>query len=188
MFLWDVSTGQRIRRFRGHDSAVNAVTFAAEDSVVVSGGYDRAVKIWDARSNSVDAIQSITAWRDSVTSVTVSGHCITGGSVDGTVRTMDVRAGRMQTDDLGHPVLCVRTSRDGNCTLAGMLGSRLALLDRSSGEVLAEYRGHRNDSAKVDSCLTYGDAYVVSGSEVGKRALVRFDSIQPTLCSATRVF
>lgn len=34
MFLWDVATGQKIRRFRGHDSAVNAVEFAADDSVV----------------------------------------------------------------------------------------------------------------------------------------------------------
>lgn len=36
-----------------------------------------------------------------------------------------------------------------------------------SREVLAEYRGHRNDTAKVDSCLTYGDAHVASGSEAG---------------------
>lgn len=34
VFLWDVATGQKIRRFRGHDSAVNAVEFAADDSVV----------------------------------------------------------------------------------------------------------------------------------------------------------
>ena len=31
VFLWDVTTGQKIRRFRGHDSAVNAVRFAADD-------------------------------------------------------------------------------------------------------------------------------------------------------------
>jgi WD40 repeat protein len=51
--------GQKIRRFRGHESAVNAVEFAADDSVVVSAGYDRAVKMWDARSNSIDPIQSV---------------------------------------------------------------------------------------------------------------------------------
>ena len=101
MFLWDVSTGQKIRRFRGHDSAVNAVSFAADDQVVITAGYDRAVKIWDARSNSIDPIQSVVAWRDAVTSLTVAGHCITGGSVDGTLRTLDVRAGRMHVDDLG---------------------------------------------------------------------------------------
>jgi len=46
-------------------------------------------------------------------------------------------------------VLCVRQSGDGECLLAGMLGSRLALLDRSSGDVLAEYRGHTNESFKA---------------------------------------
>jgi len=28
VFLWDVASGQKIRRFRGHESAVNAVQFA----------------------------------------------------------------------------------------------------------------------------------------------------------------
>lgn len=70
-------------------------------STVISAGYDRAVKIWDVRSNSVDPIQSISAWRDAVTSLTVAGHRVSGGSVDGSVRTVDVRAGRMHTDDLG---------------------------------------------------------------------------------------
>ena len=122
MFLWDVSTGQKIRRFRGHDSAVNAVSFAADDQVVITAGYDRAMKMWDCRSNSIDPIQSVVAWRDAVTSLTVAGHRITGGSVDGTLRTLDVRAGRVHVDDLGHPVLCVRRSRDDNCLLTGMLG------------------------------------------------------------------
>jgi WD40 repeat protein len=41
VFYWDVSTGRTIRRFRGHDSAVNSVTFAASDTVLVTGGYDQ---------------------------------------------------------------------------------------------------------------------------------------------------
>ena len=40
-------------------------------------------------------------------------------------------------------------------------GSRLALLDRGSGDVLAEYVGHVNEAAKVDSCLTTGKAVYV---------------------------
>jgi WD40 repeat protein len=46
VFLWDVSTAQKIRRFKGHDSAINAIQFAADDAVIVTAGYDRAVKIW----------------------------------------------------------------------------------------------------------------------------------------------
>jgi len=41
VFYWDVSTGRTIRRFRGHDSAVNSVTFGATETVLVTGGYDQ---------------------------------------------------------------------------------------------------------------------------------------------------
>jgi len=36
---------------------VNAVRFNHTDAALVSGGYDRSVKIWDCRSNSMDAMQ-----------------------------------------------------------------------------------------------------------------------------------
>jgi hypothetical protein len=67
--------------------------------------------IWDNRSKSIDPVQSIVAWKDSVTSLVVSGHKITGGSVDGTVATLDIRAGRLKRDELGHPVGRCRLNR-----------------------------------------------------------------------------
>ena len=148
VFLWDVATGQKIRRFRGHDAAVNAVSFAADDQVVVSAGYDRAVKFWDVRSNSIDAIQSVCAWKDSVTSLAITrNHCVTAASVDGSIRTMDLRAGRATADALGseHPITSVRASGDERCFLLSVLGGRCVLLDRGDGDVLAEYRGHVHD-------------------------------------------
>ena len=170
VFLWDVSTGQKIRRFRGHEAAVNAVRFAANDQCVVSAGYDRSVRFFDCRSNSADPIQSVVEWSDSVTCVCVhgGGHRVSGGSVDGTVRTLDVRAGRTHRDDLGHPVTSLSVSGDDQCLLAGMLDSRMCLLDASDGSVMAEYRGHVSDVTKVDSALTLGDGHAVSGSEDGR--------------------
>jgi len=35
------------------------VCHAASDEVLVTGGYDQAVKVWDCRSRSVDAIQTM---------------------------------------------------------------------------------------------------------------------------------
>ena len=118
-------------RFRGHDAAVNAVSFAADDQVVVSAGYDRAVKFWDVRSNSIDAIQSVCAWKDSVTSLAITrNHCVTAASVDGSIRTMDLRAGRATADALGseHPITSVRASGDERCFLLSVLGGRCVLL------------------------------------------------------------
>lgn len=47
--------------------------------------------------------------RDSVTSVAVTERAeILAGSVDGAVRRFDVRMGRLFTDELHHPVTCVK--------------------------------------------------------------------------------
>lgn len=123
MFYWDVATGRVIRKFRGHDSEVNAVKFDEYASVVVSAGYDRSLRAWDCRSHSTEPIQVIDSFLDSVMSVCLTKTEIIGGSVDGTVRTFDIRFGREISDDLGQPVNCISLSNDGNCVLASCLDS-----------------------------------------------------------------
>jgi mitogen-activated protein kinase organizer 1 len=105
---------------------------------------------------------------DSVTSVVVHGCEIVAASVDGTVRTFDVRRGEIKTDHLHLPVTSVRLSNDGNCLLASRMDSRLLLLERASGEMLNEYTGHKNTEFKVQACFSNTDAHVVSGSEDGR--------------------
>lgn len=63
VFLWDVSTGCFIRKLRGHDSTINAVTHAANDDVLVTAGYDQCVKLWDMKSRSSEAMQVMKAFR-----------------------------------------------------------------------------------------------------------------------------
>lgn len=106
---------------------MNAVKFNEYASVVVSAGYDRSLRVWDCRSHStepiqvvfftsknfvVDAgnkcmltysskvlvdVQIIDTFSDTVMSVCLTKTEIIGGSVDGTVRTFDIRIGRYVT-------------------------------------------------------------------------------------------
>ena len=151
-------------------SAVNAVQFACGGAVIVTAGYDRSVRWWDCRSNSFDPIQVCTPFSDSVTCLApVTGHVITAGSVDGTLRAFDVRLGKCTTDTLGAPVTGVATSRDGACLLAALTGpSVLRLLDCARGILLAQYTGHVNPTAKCGAALTADDARVVAGGEDGR--------------------
>ncbi|KAJ1398573.1 WD40/YVTN repeat-like-containing domain superfamily [Sesbania bispinosa] len=167
IFYWDVATGRVIKKFRGHDGEVNGVKFNEYSSVVVSAGYDQSLRAWDCRSHSTEPIQIIDTFADSVMSVCLTKTKIIGGSVDGTVQTFDIRIGREISDNLGQPVNCISMSNDGNCILAGCLDSTLRLLDRSTGELLQEYKGHTNKSYKLDCCLTNTDAHVTGGSEDG---------------------
>jgi len=165
VFLWDVGTGQPIRRFKGHDSRVNCLAFNEDCSVLISGSYDKTVKIWDCRSRSFTPIQTLSEAKDSVSSLFVSSEEIITACVDGCVRNYDIRTGRLKTDFMGQPCTSVSLSNDANCLLISSLDSSIRLLDKQSGELLGEYKGHVNNQYKIASSLSNTDAYVVSGSE-----------------------
>jgi mitogen-activated protein kinase organizer 1 len=63
------------------------------------------------------------------------------------------------------PVTSVKLSNDTNCVLLSCLDSHLRLLDKSNGDILNDYSGHKNEVYALRSCFSYDDAYVISGSE-----------------------
>ena len=45
------------------------IAYAAGDEVLVTGGYDQAIRLWDCRSRSFEPIQTLKNFGDAVTSV-----------------------------------------------------------------------------------------------------------------------
>ena len=62
-------------------------------------------------------------------------------SVDGTVQRFDIRGGCLYADALGSPVSSIALSHDQNCILAACLDNCVRLLDKATGELLAQYSG-----------------------------------------------
>lgn len=160
VFLWDVTSGQVTRRYRAHQAQVNCVRFNDDSTVVLSGSQDGQLKAWDTRSKSREPIQIMTDSKDSITSICVSNYEIATGSLDGKVRRYDLRKGSLDVDDvkckmkpkdvyinihkitncfiISAPVGNICLTKDGQCVLASSINSRLKLIDKDSGEVLAE--------------------------------------------------
>ncbi|KAI0434678.1 WD40-repeat-containing domain protein [Xylaria sp. FL1042] len=176
VFLWDVASAQTLRRFggggtQGHSARVNSVCFAGEgDSLLVSGGLDTSVRIWDVRSGAPKPVQVLGEAKDAVTAVAAAPHGpeIVAGSVDGRVRTYDVRRGRCVTDVVGPSVTSLCLTRDGKAVLVGALDSKLRLMDRETGGCLKTYGdpGWRNQDLRVQSILGGKEQYVVAGDEM----------------------
>ncbi|KAK0069941.1 WD repeat domain-containing protein 83 [Biomphalaria pfeifferi] len=166
--LFDVSTGQTVRKFRDHAGTVNTVCFNEESTVILSGSIDCSVRAWDIRSKKHEPIQILNEAKDSVTSVQVSDHEILSGSADSKVRRYDLRMGKMFSDYVGKPISCVRFTRDSQCVLVSSTDTTVKLIDKDSGEMLNQYQGHKNVSYKIDCCLNHQDTQVLSGSEDGK--------------------
>uniref|UniRef100_A0A8K9XNS5 WD repeat domain-containing protein 83 n=1 Tax=Oncorhynchus mykiss TaxID=8022 RepID=A0A8K9XNS5_ONCMY len=161
VILWDVATGQVTRKLRGHAGV------RENNTTIFSCSIDGTVRCWDTRSRKFDPIQILDEAQDGVSSLKVSEHELLTGSVDGRVRRYDLRMGQLHVDFINSPITCVCFSADGQCTLTSSLDSTVRLLDKSTGEMLGEYTGHKMKGYKLDCCLSSKDTHVLSCSEDG---------------------
>nr|VWO98991.1 Mitochondrial division protein 1 [Ganoderma boninense] len=158
VFLWDVMTGQTIRRISGHMGKIFAVEFNEDATVLASGSYDSTVRLWDMRSQNRAPIQILEDARDAVQALHVGRSYICTGSVDGHVRTYDLRMGELRSDFIG----------DNQTYLATTLDAHVRLMDMSTGKMLNDFKGHASASYRIRACFGHGEASVVCGDENGK--------------------
>jgi mitogen-activated protein kinase organizer 1 len=150
---------------------VNCAVFTgSNDTLLMTGSYDKLVRIFDLRGRSVMPVQTLQGAKDSVSDILApsSSARVHVASIDEAVRTYDVRRGEVSVDDLGASASSLSLSRDGACLLCACLDSCLRLLDIASGELLAAYTGHRNADYKIGCAVLHDDSAVVAGSEDGR--------------------
>ncbi|TVY53427.1 WD repeat domain-containing protein [Lachnellula suecica] len=178
VFHWDVTRAQTIRRFggnHGHVARINTVTFAgASDSLLISGSFDASVRIWDVKSQNMKPIMVLEEARDSVTCVLTGAGAGKGGeyeiltgSVDGRVRSYDVRMGKLEVDVVGASVTSLQRTRDGKGILVGALDSTIRLMDRDGGGLLKAYKDDKwkNDEFRLRSTFGGNERWVLCGNE-----------------------
>ncbi|KAF3009672.1 hypothetical protein E8E13_008218 [Curvularia kusanoi] len=170
VFVWDVQTAQTVRRFTGHAGRVNRGVFGGDgDGIIATGSFDGTVKIWDLKSNSYKPIMTLDDAKDSVTDVAIHDAEILSSSVDGRVRSYDLRTGMCQTDVIGASCTSLGVSKKGTELLVSSLDSTIRLMDRTNGELLKAYKDETfvNKDLRVKSTLGLNDSVVLSGSDDG---------------------
>lgn len=115
--------------------------------------------------------------KDSISAVLTSrtgggggaGHAyeILAGSVDGRVRTYDLRMGRVEEDVIGASVTSLARTRDGKGVLVGCLDSSIRLMDRDTGGLLKQYKtdAFTNTEFRLESAFGGKEQFVISGNE-----------------------
>ena len=93
--------GQRFMALRGHTGRVNSVAFSPDGSRIVSGSFDRALRIWDALAG-VPIGKPLLGHKGQVLSVAVSpnGKHIVSGSTDRTLRLWSLATGATLSEPL----------------------------------------------------------------------------------------
>lgn len=179
----DMITQQTLRRFTGHTGRINGVTFGPD--IYASASYDATTCLWDGRSRSAKPIQTLIGARDSVTQVQVSlpdTALIWTASVDGAIRTYDVRKGILTCDELGTPLTGLTVTHDDQLLAAAGLDGTIRLLEVDRGELVNTYEGsHAAGTYGLECCVTANDTTIVSGSQDGQAVmydLVRASCVQ----------
>ena len=169
----DVVTGQCKRRLQGHVGRVNDVAVNDGAEVYLSASYDATVRMWDGRSRSYEPIQIFKEAKDSVTAVhsiqSDNMALIRTASVDGVVRTYDLRMGVLQSDNVQSPITGMCPTSDGRCLVVNCLDGALRLIDMDKGQLLQHYAdGHKAGQYGLNCAISAGDDFVATGSEDGR--------------------
>lgn len=181
----DVVAQQVQRRFHGHDGRINAVCISKDVQTFLSASYDGTVRIWDARSRSPTPIQILRDAKDSVTGIhtvqTTPGEAvICSCSVDGIVRSYDLRRGQVRCDDVKNAICSMALTHDEQCLAISCLDATIRLMEVDTGELLNTYSKHHVAGNYALQCtLTADDANIVTGSEDGRAVL--YDLVRGTM-------
>lgn len=122
--IFDVKTGERTRRWRGHTGIVNSCQIVRRGGpeLVVSGSDDCTVKIWDNRQK-----EAVSTFENDyqVTSVSFSdaGDMVYSAGLDNEIKVWDVRKNQLAYTLKGHndTVAGMAVSPDGNHLLTNSM-------------------------------------------------------------------
>ncbi|KKK12900.1 hypothetical protein P175DRAFT_0523917 [Aspergillus ochraceoroseus IBT 24754] len=166
--VWSVQTGQLLDQLSGHEGPVSALAFAADGNHLVSGSWDRTVRIWSifGRTQTSEPLQIASdvlsvAFRPDgkqVAASTLDGQ-LTFWSVADAVQESgidgrrDISGGRKVSDRTTaanaagtKSYHCITYSADGSCILAAGNSKYICLYDVTTGSLVKKYTVSVNTS------------------------------------------
>jgi mitogen-activated protein kinase organizer 1 len=178
VYITDSIKGTPIRRYYGHQDRINTVSFNPTETILVSGSYDCSVRIWDLKSQSNEPIQILKDAKDSVSKVIVLNEKIVTASVDGKIRTYDIRMGSLQTDSFDFTINGLDVSPDEKFMIVSGLDNSIKLFENESGQIVKVFKDlHKSQNYTMTVKYTNDLDGILTTSETGD--VVLYDLIKP---------
>jgi len=157
-------SGPLIRTLVGHTNVVEAVAVTPDGRHIVSGSWDKTLKVWDLESGrELTILKGHTEFIKAVV-ITPDGKRVISGSQDKTLRVWDLENDRELAVLRGHTsyVNAVAITPDGKRVISGSMDKTLKVWDLGSSRELATFTGHNGIIKAV--AVTPDNHRAVSGS------------------------
>lgn len=122
LILWDMTTGQQIRRFSG-GTAMNTICFSPDGKEILSAGPDWTMRLWDVASGS-----EIKTFEGHAGCFTPNGKYAFGDRKDELLTLWNLETGAEVARFKGHRAICVAVSKDGRRALSGGFDNTVRVL------------------------------------------------------------
>jgi WD40 repeat protein len=190
MNIYRVSDGALLHTVDAHASWVMSVDWSATGNVIVTGGSDNLIKLWDTTGH---VIRTMSGHSASVQSVHFSndGTYIVSSSKDKTIKIWETATGNLVRTLSGHSgyVMQADISDDGMRIVSGSEDSTIRIWEFSTGNLLHSFS--IPDAGKVYSVdFSSNNRYVAAGTSNGDVQLWDLNlhtSVSPVLSAPLKV-
>ncbi|XP_026246979.1 WD repeat-containing protein 88 [Urocitellus parryii] len=171
----------------GHDHVVSSCHFCVNDTKLLSGSYDRTVKLWDAMDGSVirDFEEGPSA---PVTecSITADSRRIIAASYDKTVRTWDLETGQLlwQTNHDYFIVSCKLSPNGKYVALSLDVDRGICIMDAENTTILANIKDHHRRS--IMACCFDPDSQKLASVSLDRSIKIWDVTSKATLLTITK--
>jgi eukaryotic-like serine/threonine-protein kinase len=171
----------------GHTDTVWAVAAAPDRKTLVSGSFDKTVRLWNLQTGA--ATRTLTGHTDAVRAVAVSanGQIVASGSSDQTIKIWQLASGKLLHTLTGHkgPVWSIAISPDSQTLASGSYDGTIKLWNLQTGKLLHTLPDHYDSVWAV--AISPDGQTLASGSYDGTIKLwdLQTGKLQRTLSSQT---
>jgi WD40 repeat protein len=184
LVLWDLETGEEIRRFEGHRFVLRSVVISPDGRTALAGsqsqtlGDEGELILWDLETG--EQIRRFDT-TDDITSIAFSADgslALTGSAYFANAALWDVASGQEILRPEGHSnmVFDVTFGPYERTALSASADGSTILWDVTTGEVIRRYLGHDDMVWSVD--VSPDGRYLLSGSMGGDIILWDFDTAE----------
>ncbi|KAF9582614.1 hypothetical protein BGW38_010968 [Lunasporangiospora selenospora] len=182
--VFDVETGERIKKFKGHSTFVNSCSLVRRGpELLASGSDDGSVKIWDLRTkNAVESFDS--QYQITAVSFSDAGDLVYAGGIDNQIVAWDLRKKAVSYSLTGHmdTISGLRLSPDGTQLLSNAMDNTVKIWDvkpfsSSGNRLLRTFEGAPHGFEKNLIRPAWSQDGSMVGVGAGDRTVVIWDAL-----------